>query len=69
MPGDGGAWFLPQIVGAAVAAEMSFTGDALDAQAALRCGPYRVSFPMATSLRTRLNWPAASPGIRAPRCA
>ncbi|MCR5893363.1 MULTISPECIES: crotonase/enoyl-CoA hydratase family protein [Burkholderia] len=38
VPGDGGAWFLPQIVGAAVAAEMSFTGDALDAQAALRCG-------------------------------
>ena len=38
VPGDGGAWFLPQVVGAAVAAEMSFTGDALDAQAALRCG-------------------------------
>lgn len=38
VPGDGGAWFLQQVVGAAVAAEMSFTGDALDAQAALRCG-------------------------------
>ncbi|MGS0894863.1 crotonase/enoyl-CoA hydratase family protein [Burkholderia stagnalis] len=38
VPGDGGAWFLPRIVGAAVAAEMSFTGDALDAQTALRHG-------------------------------
>ncbi|WP_175687497.1 crotonase/enoyl-CoA hydratase family protein [Burkholderia anthina] len=38
VPGDGGAWFLPQIVGAAVAAEMSFTGDAMDAQTALRHG-------------------------------
>ncbi|KWI60653.1 crotonase/enoyl-CoA hydratase family protein [Burkholderia pseudomultivorans] len=38
VPGDGGAWFLPQIVGPAVAAEMSFTGDALDAQTALRHG-------------------------------
>ncbi|WP_322039570.1 crotonase/enoyl-CoA hydratase family protein [Burkholderia diffusa] len=38
VPGDGGAWFLPQIVGTAVAAEMSFTGDAVDAQTALRHG-------------------------------
>jgi len=38
VPGDGGAWFLPQIVGAAFAAEMSFTGDPIDAQTALRHG-------------------------------
>jgi len=38
VPGDGGAWFLPQIVGAAFAAEMSFTGDPVDAQTALRRG-------------------------------
>ncbi|UEP30522.1 MULTISPECIES: crotonase/enoyl-CoA hydratase family protein [unclassified Burkholderia] len=38
VPGDGGAWFLPQIVGAAFAAEMSFTGDPVDAQTALRHG-------------------------------
>lgn len=38
VPGDGGAWFLQQIVGPAVAAEMSLTGDTIDAQTALRYG-------------------------------
>ena len=38
VPGDGGAWFLPRVVGMSRAAEMSFTGDALDAAAALACG-------------------------------
>jgi len=34
IPGDGGAWLLPRVVGMSVACEMSFTGDLLDAQAA-----------------------------------
>lgn len=38
IPGDGGAWWLPRAVGAAKAAEMAFTGDAISAGEALACG-------------------------------
>lgn len=38
IPGDGGAWLLQRVVGYARAAEMSFTGDALDARQALEVG-------------------------------
>lgn len=36
IPGDGGAWLLPRIVGLSRAAEMSFTGMTLDAATALQ---------------------------------
>jgi enoyl-CoA hydratase/carnithine racemase len=38
VPGDGGAWFLPRVVGFAKAAEMIFTGEMLDAKSALAMG-------------------------------
>jgi len=38
VPGDGGAWILPRAVGLSKASEMIFTGEMLDASAALACG-------------------------------
>jgi enoyl-CoA hydratase/carnithine racemase len=38
IPGDGGAWFLPRAVGYERAAEMTFTGDRIDAATALDWG-------------------------------
>jgi enoyl-CoA hydratase/carnithine racemase len=38
IPGDGGAWLLQRVVGYSKAAEMSLTGDTLDAEEALACG-------------------------------
>ena len=38
IPGDGGAWLLPRIVGYSKACEMTFTGDRLGSRDALACG-------------------------------
>lgn len=38
IPGDGGAWFLPRQVGLSRAAEMTFTGEPIDAETALAWG-------------------------------
>jgi len=65
VPGDGGAWLLPRAVGMAKAAEMAFTGDAIDAREALACGlvsrvvPLQELLPTAMVLARRI---AANPG-------
>lgn len=38
IPGDGGAWLLPRVVGFARATELALTGDTIDAQTALEYG-------------------------------
>lgn len=38
IPGDGGAWLLQRVIGASRAAEMTFTGEPIDAQTALAYG-------------------------------
>ena len=65
IPGDGGAWLLQRVVGYARAAEMSFTGDTVDAQAALAMGlvsrvvPHETLLDEANALAERI---AANPG-------
>jgi enoyl-CoA hydratase/carnithine racemase len=65
IPGDGGAWLLPRAVGMSKAAEMSFTGDALNAQDALACGLVSRVVPDAQLMETALALAAriaANPG-------
>ena len=38
IPGDGGTWILPRIIGEARAAELFYTGDVIDAHTALEWG-------------------------------
>ncbi|MBB6557511.1 enoyl-CoA hydratase/carnithine racemase [Acidovorax soli] len=65
IPGDGGAWLLPRIIGMSRAAEMSFTGDTIGAQQALewnlvsRLVPHDDLLPAARELAGRIAANAA----------
>jgi enoyl-CoA hydratase/carnithine racemase len=65
IPGDGGAWLLPRVVGMSKAAELTFTGDTINAQEALACGlvsrvvPPEQLLPEAQALAQKI---AANPG-------
>ncbi len=60
VPGDGGAWLLPRVVGMSVACEMSFTGDPLNAEEAREVGlvsrvvPHAELLPAARALAARV---------------
>ena len=53
-PDYGGTFFLPELVGPAVAAEMFYTGDMIDAQTALRLGIVNRVVPLA-QLESEVN--------------
>jgi enoyl-CoA hydratase/carnithine racemase len=61
IPGDGGAWLLPRILGVSRAAELAFTGDTIDAQQALawnlvsRVVPPEELLPAARELAGRIT--------------
>ena len=65
VPGDGGAWLLPRVVGMSRACEMTFTGEALDASMALAWGlvsrvvPHHELMEQANNLARRIT---ANPG-------
>lgn len=60
VPGDGGSWLLPRIVGYARAAQMAFTGAMIDAEEALALGlvmrvvPHERLMPEALDLAQRI---------------
>ena len=65
-PGYGGTWFYPRLVGMSRAAEMTFTGELMDAAEALRCGLVSrvvASDRLATAARTLAEKIAAGPPI------
>src|SRR6185369_15466651 len=65
VPGDGGAWLLPRVVGMSKASEMAFTGEALTAQEALACGLVSRVVPHESLMETAMTLArkiAANPG-------
>ena len=66
IPGDGGAYYLPRIVGTARALDLIWTGRVIDAQEALAMGYVSAVVPAAELARssrgiTRYAWPPGRP--------
>jgi enoyl-CoA hydratase/carnithine racemase len=55
VPGDGGAWLLQRLIGYSRAAELSFTGEAIEAQEALACGLVSQVVPDAELMNAALS--------------
>ena len=65
-PGSGGVFRLPRLVGAARAYELLYTGEAIDAEAALRIGLVNRIAPAGQALATAVQWArdlAAKPAL------
>lgn len=65
IPGDGGAWLLPRVVGMSKASEMAFTGEMLNASEALACGLVSKVVPddqLLNEARSLANRIAVNPG-------
>lgn len=55
IPGDGGAWLLPRVVGMSRACELAFTGDTIDARQALDWGLVSQVVPADALLQTAME--------------
>jgi enoyl-CoA hydratase/carnithine racemase len=55
IPGDGGAWLLPRVIGMARASELLYTGETIDAQTALSWGLVSKVVPAATLMDEALK--------------
>ncbi len=66
IPGDGGAWLLPRVIGMARAAELAFTAEVIDAQRALEWGLVSRVVP-ATSLMDEARSLASRIAIHPPQ--
>ncbi len=65
IPGDGGAWFLPRVVGMAKACELTFTGDVIDGETAFKIGMVNYVVPH-EQLLTKANELAARIAAKPP---